>query len=178
MNTPTSTQQNTPSSPSTEHEQASPDESASDQEGHVAEVAARRSAPVHRLSYGRLQASIWRNELRDGSVNYTVTLRRSYTDAGDVWRDSTSFGRDDLLVIAKLSSEAHSVIHALQRRARQRGQDEPQAGNQDEGDNRQDDAPAAANGNEVAQDEPRNGRATSDGASRRAVAASKGQRQR
>lgn len=164
--------------PSEQDHDAAAAEITHDQDDATTESTPRRSAPVHRLGYGRLQASIWRNELRDGSVNYTVTLRRSYTDAGGVWRDSTSFGRDDLLVIAKLASEAHSVIHGLQRRARERGQDETKSGQRDKGDGQQDQEPAPANGNTAQHDATRNGRATSDAATRKAAAAGKAQRQR
>ena len=34
---------------------------------------------------------------------------RSYKD-GDQWKDTTSFNRDDLLVVAKLSDQAHTWV--------------------------------------------------------------------
>jgi hypothetical protein len=43
---------------------------------------------------------------------YNVTVSRSYKD-GDTWKDSASFGPDDLLVLAKAANDAHSYIHGL-----------------------------------------------------------------
>jgi len=38
-----------------------------------------------------------------------VTVSRLYKD-GDDWKDSTSFGRDDLPLVAKVADQAHSYI--------------------------------------------------------------------
>ena len=40
---------------------------------------------------------------------FNVTFERSYKD-GEEWRTTNSFGRDDLLKLAKLADEAHSWI--------------------------------------------------------------------
>jgi hypothetical protein len=64
--------------------------------------------PVHEIRVGRIRAAIWENETQNGSL-HNVTLSRSYRD-GDTWKNSTSFGRDDLLVLAKVSDMAHTWI--------------------------------------------------------------------
>ena len=64
--------------------------------------------PVHEIRVGRVRAAIWENETQNGSL-HNVTLSRSYRD-GDTWKNSTSFGRDDLLVLAKVADMAHTWI--------------------------------------------------------------------
>jgi len=68
--------------------------------------------PVHRIRYGPIQAAIWRNMVDNGNVNrpfYSVTFSRSYRD-GQSWKESASFGADDLLLVAKLADEVHTWI--------------------------------------------------------------------
>jgi len=65
--------------------------------------------PVHQIKLGRLRAAIWANETSAGRTNYNVTFSRLYKD-GDDWKDSASFGRDDLLLLGKLADLAHTWI--------------------------------------------------------------------
>ena len=64
--------------------------------------------PVHEVRAGRIRASIWSNPSEKG-VWHSVTLSRLYKD-GDDWKDSSSFGKDDLLLLAKVIDKAHSWI--------------------------------------------------------------------
>lgn len=64
--------------------------------------------PVHEIRLGRIRAAIWENETQNGT-RHNVTLSRLYKD-GEEWKDSTSFGRDDLPLVAKVSDLAHSWI--------------------------------------------------------------------
>jgi hypothetical protein len=43
---------------------------------------------------------------------YTATVTRSYRDAEGQWHDSSSFGFDDLLTVAKAMYDAHSFVSA------------------------------------------------------------------
>ena len=72
--------------------------------------------PVHEIRMGRIKATIWGNETDTGVFRHNVQLRRLYKD-GDDWKQSDSFGRDDLPVLAKVADMAHTWIH-------QRAQDE------------------------------------------------------
>ena len=68
--------------------------------------------PVHTVRYGAVRAAIWRNIVDNGNASkpmYNVTFSRSYKD-GDGWKDSSGFGGDDLLLLAKVADEAHSWI--------------------------------------------------------------------
>ena len=59
---------------------------------------------------GAIKAAIWKNDTQSG-VRYNVTFSRLYKD-GDEWKSTDSFGRDDLLVLAKVADQAHSWIFA------------------------------------------------------------------
>lgn len=67
-----------------------------------------RPHPVHEVRLGAVKAAIWRNEMESG-VRYNVTVSRIYRD-GEQWRTTESFGRDDLLVLAKVADTAHTWI--------------------------------------------------------------------
>lgn len=64
--------------------------------------------PVHEIRMGRVRAAIWANETEKG-VRHNVTVSRLYKD-GDEWKDSASFGRDDLPLLSKVSDQAHVWI--------------------------------------------------------------------
>lgn len=72
------------------------------------EPAPSRHRPVHEIRLGRIRAAVWQNETENG-VRHSVTLSRLYKD-GDRWKDSTSFGRDDLPLVIKVADLAHTWI--------------------------------------------------------------------
>ena len=65
--------------------------------------------PAHEIRLGAIKAALWENRTEKG-IRHNVTLRRLYKD-GEQWKSSDSFGRDDLLTLAKLADQAHSWIH-------------------------------------------------------------------
>ena len=82
--------------------------------------------PIHEIRIGAIKAAIWENGAVNGT-RYNVTLSRLYKD-GDNWKRTESFGRDDLLVLAKgkrygfefkyadapgRSRSMHAAIHSL-----------------------------------------------------------------
>ena len=67
-----------------------------------------KNRPVHEIRFGRIRAAIWLNETESGP-RHNVTISRLYKD-GEDWKDSTSFGRDDLPLVAKVCDQAHSWI--------------------------------------------------------------------
>ena len=69
--------------------------------------------PIHTIRYGPVRAAVWRNVVDLGAASremYSVTFSRSYRDGDNQWKDSASFGVDDLLVLAKVADEAHTWI--------------------------------------------------------------------
>ena len=67
-----------------------------------------KAKPVHEVRLGRIKAAIWRNETQNGSV-HNVSIVRLYKD-GSQWKDATSFGRDDLPLVAKVADLVHTWI--------------------------------------------------------------------
>jgi hypothetical protein len=64
--------------------------------------------PVHHIRHGVISASIWRQETDKGPV-FNVTFQRSYKD-GEDWKTSTSFGRNNLLVLSLIAARAFEWI--------------------------------------------------------------------
>lgn len=78
------------------------------------ETESEKPRPVSEVRLGMVAASIWANPAQ-GHVRYNVTFTRLYhDDAG--WQRTDSFGRDDLLLLAKVADLAHSRIYELQQR--------------------------------------------------------------
>ena len=64
--------------------------------------------PAHELRFGVIKLVIWRNEFRNGPM-FNVTISRLYRD-GESWKESHSFGHDDLPVIALALQDAYFWI--------------------------------------------------------------------
>ena len=69
----------------------------------------QKQKPIHEVRLGAIKAAVWKNTIDKGGVRYNVTLSRLYKD-GDDWKSTESFGRDDLLIVAKVADQAHSWI--------------------------------------------------------------------
>lgn len=68
-----------------------------------------RERPAHEVKVGAVRATVWQNAGANGSW-YSVTLSRLYKDDQDQWKDATSFGREDLLAVAKAADLAHTWV--------------------------------------------------------------------
>jgi hypothetical protein len=67
------------------------------------------SKPAHKIRFGVLQVTIWRNHSEKGNW-YSVIPARSYKNGDDAWKETDSLGSDDLLTMAKLLDQAHTWI--------------------------------------------------------------------
>ncbi len=76
-----------------------------------------KQQPVAQVRIRSIKAAIWKNENGKGA-RYNVTFQRLYKD-GEQWKSSESFGRDDLLVLAKVADLAHTRIFEMQEEARE-----------------------------------------------------------
>ena len=65
--------------------------------------------PVHEIRMGRVRAAIWENDTQNGT-RHNVTFTRLYHD-GEQWKDSGSFGRDELPLIAKVADQVHTWLY-------------------------------------------------------------------
>ena len=69
--------------------------------------------PACTIRYGAVRAAIWRNVVDIGNSSrpiYGVTFSRSYKDGQGNWKESSSFGLEELLLLAKAADQAHSWI--------------------------------------------------------------------
>ena len=64
--------------------------------------------PVHIIRMGFIKASVWRNDTKVG-IRHAVTITRLFKN-GDVWQESSRFGRDDLPLVSKVGELAHEWI--------------------------------------------------------------------
>src|SRR5262245_54039721 len=76
--------------------------------------------PSHVVRYGGVKAVVWQNPTSNGPT-FNVTVARTYRD-GEEWKESSSFGADELLTLAKALNEAHTWI--FEQRARNREQEQ------------------------------------------------------
>ena len=65
--------------------------------------------PIHEIKLGRIRASVWTNESENQESWFSVSITRVYRD-GNEWRTTTSFGRDDLPLVAKAADMAYAWI--------------------------------------------------------------------
>ena len=76
--------------------------------------------PIAEVRIGRVKAVIWSNET-EGRTRHKVTFSRLYRD-GEEWKRTQGFGRNDLLVLAKVADQAHSRIFELQQEEEPEGE--------------------------------------------------------
>ena len=67
------------------------------------------SKPLHTVRFGLIKASISKNQTRAGD-RYSVSVCRLFRN-GDVWKESSRFGRDDLQLVSKVIDHAHTWIY-------------------------------------------------------------------
>ena len=67
-----------------------------------------KQSPVHEIRLGAIKATIWENETPAGK-RHNVQLSRLYKD-GDEWKQTTSFSRDDLPLVSKVSDLVHTWV--------------------------------------------------------------------
>ncbi len=65
--------------------------------------------PIHEIRRGLVKVRIWRKQTRSG-VRHSVSVVRLFRD-GDLWKESSRFGRDDLPLAWVALKEAFTWIH-------------------------------------------------------------------
>ena len=71
-------------------------------------MAKSKKQPAHEIRMGSIRATIWENQTTNGT-RFNVTVSRLYKD-GEEWKQTDSFGRDDLQLLAKVIDLAHTWI--------------------------------------------------------------------
>ena len=87
--------------------------------------------PVTEFRLGCVKAVVWENPTPNNGKAYNVTVGRIYKD-GNQWRDSSSFGRHDLPLLAKVVDMAYEWTFT-QGRQQNGSQDGEQNGSSHEG---------------------------------------------
>ncbi len=65
--------------------------------------------PIHEIRRGLIKVYIWQKRTRDG-LRHTVSVTRLFRN-GDLWKESTRFGRDDIPLMRMVLDEAHTWIY-------------------------------------------------------------------
>ena len=94
--------------------QSSSHESSSHESSSLASGSTAR--PVHEIRLGRIRAAIWENENERGTM-HRVSVSKSYR-AGEEWKETSSFFRDDLPFVAKAIDLCHTWIYETEAAAR------------------------------------------------------------
>lgn len=74
-----------------------------------------QNQPIDTLRDGRLKATIWENVNEQNDTYHSVTLAKTYEDRNGKLQDTASFSAGELLRVAELAREAHSVIRDMRR---------------------------------------------------------------
>jgi hypothetical protein len=75
--------------------------------------------PAEKVTLFPVEAAIWKNVSKGGDSFYSVTFERKYRDQDTRWKSSSSFGADDLLLLAKVADLAHTRLVELRTKDRQ-----------------------------------------------------------
>jgi hypothetical protein len=78
----------------------------------MAKKQSNKVQPVEQVRIGSVKAAIWKNEGENGAY-FNVTFQRLYRTEDGQWQSTASFGRDDLLVLAKLANVTHTRLLEL-----------------------------------------------------------------
>ena len=77
-----------------------------------------KTKPISEVRIGNIKAAIWQNQAGEG-IRHNVTFTRIYKD-GEQWKNSDSFGRDDLPRLILAAQKAYESLFQM-------GHDEPTA---------------------------------------------------
>lgn len=71
-----------------------------------------KNQPIHSVRFGRVKASIWKNEGEHGTF-YSVTIAKTYRDENGDFQDTDSLNSGDLLNAAEALRVARHHIQEL-----------------------------------------------------------------
>jgi hypothetical protein len=73
-------------------------------------ITMSKNKPAHEIRLGRIRGTVWKNETDSGTF-HNVSFSRLYKDESGEWKDSTSYGREDLPVLAKVADMVHTWLY-------------------------------------------------------------------
>lgn len=75
-----------------------------------------RQKPAFEFRLGRIRATVWENHHEKTGRWFSVQVTRTYKDADGKWQNATTFGRDDLFVVAEVVRQARLWIGQAERK--------------------------------------------------------------
>lgn len=86
------------------------------------EPVAGKARPVKVIRIRNIRGNIWANRAQSGRTFHSVTIDRLWKDEDELgegnqvvkrgeWHQSSSFGADDLLIVAKVADLCHTWIY-------------------------------------------------------------------
>ena len=66
--------------------------------------------PAYTIRFGHIKATIWANQ-SPNRLWFSVQVCRVYKNDQNEWKQSDSFGRDDLPLVCKALDQAHTWIY-------------------------------------------------------------------
>jgi hypothetical protein len=71
---------------------------------------ANNNKPANTLRCGNIKATIWQNESANGPF-FSTTFSRPFRDQSGQWRNSSTFGLNDLEALLTVARQAKEWIH-------------------------------------------------------------------
>lgn len=66
--------------------------------------------PVKKFQFGQIQASVWKNQGKEGSEFFSVSLDKRYKDAQGIWKSSSSLKPTDLPKAVLVLQKAYEFV--------------------------------------------------------------------
>lgn len=66
--------------------------------------------PIKKFGAGVISASVWKNELKDGSTVFAVTIERRYQNKGGDWQSTSNLRMNDLPKVRLLADKAFEFL--------------------------------------------------------------------
>ena len=66
--------------------------------------------PIQKYVAGAISASVWKNEMKDGSVVHAVTIERRYQDKDGDWKSTSNLRINDLPKVRLLAKKAYEFL--------------------------------------------------------------------
>ena len=66
--------------------------------------------PIKKFSAGAISASVWKNELKDGSVVHAVSIERRYQNKDGDWQSTNNLRVNDLPRVELLAKKAYEFL--------------------------------------------------------------------
>ncbi len=66
--------------------------------------------PIKKFAAGVISASVWKNQLKDGSVVYAITIERRYQNKSGDWQSTNNMRMNDLPKVGLLAQKAYEFL--------------------------------------------------------------------